>query len=202
VRPSRNRRGAAVSGLSVALSDLTPGRDERAPFRHRRVSLRRQACGAKRPDSSRPRSGLGLVVPALVTFGPKNDLEFHGDLLEWLLYLPELDELLPRPVSGRHLVRALRDLCRVTFVAGTNPYEVRLAWQMGLDVMGALIFQAFYNMGHGKTSPRMCHPTTTWPPGGCCGPTAWRTCAVDAVPGRRDCGTQDLRGAKGVPMSE
>ena len=143
-----------------------------------------------------------MVVPALVTFGPKNDLEFHGDLLEWLLDLPALGELLPRPVSGRHLVHALRDLCHVTFVAGTNPYEVRLAWQMGLDVMGPLIFQAIYNMGHGKTSPRTCHPTTTWPPGGCCGPTAWRTCAVDAVPGRRDCGTQDLRGAKGVPMNE
>lgn len=191
MRPSRNRRGAAVSSLSVALSDLTPGRGERATFRRRRVSLRRQARGAKRPDSSRPRSGLGLVVPALVTFGPKTDLEFHGDLLEYLLYLPGLGELLPRPVSGRHLVHALRDLCRVTFVAGTNPYEVRLAWQMGAGRHGAAHFPGLLQHGAWQdVAPVRAAQLRHRYQAGAVDQRGGGRGAEDAVPGRRGRGSQ------------
>ena len=87
------------------------------------------------------RTGRHLEVP------PKNETERTADDFEWLFYLPELESLLPRPVNGRYVAHALKDVADASFSPAPKPHEIRLAWQMLLDVMGPHLFRAFYNLG-------------------------------------------------------
>lgn len=80
-------------------------------------------------------------------FPPKNETEQTADSLQWLLHLPQLSEILPRPVNARFLTKALHDVADASFRKDANPNEVLLGWQILLDVMGPMLFVEFYNMG-------------------------------------------------------
>ena len=80
-------------------------------------------------------------------FPPKDETEQVADSLQWLLHLPQLSDILPRPVNARFLVKALHDVADASFRKDANPNEVLLGWQILLDVMGPMLFAAFYDMG-------------------------------------------------------
>lgn len=81
---------------------------------------------------------------------PADDFERAADMLEWVFYLPELDNVVTQNIHGRDLVKALRDLTAASCATVGNPLEVKLAWQIVMDTMGPYLFNAFIRMGAWK----------------------------------------------------
>jgi hypothetical protein len=87
------------------------------------------------------RTGRHLTDP------PGNELERVADHIEWLLYLPQLGEVVTQHVPIRRLVQSLIDVGKISFTQDANPNEVMLAWQILLDVMGPDLFHSFISVG-------------------------------------------------------
>ena len=75
-----------------------------------------------------------------------NDFERAADCLEWVFYLPGLEDVVPQRVCAREVAKALDNVIRATFAQVGNPLEVKLAWQMVLDLMGPVLFGHFVRM--------------------------------------------------------
>ena len=67
---------------------------------------------------------------------PANEQEAVADLFQWLLFLDDIIQYTGQPINARYLAAGLRDLATASFAQPGNAHEVRLAWQMLLDVMG------------------------------------------------------------------
>ncbi len=67
---------------------------------------------------------------------PANEQEAVADLFQWFFYLDDIIQHTNHPVNARYLAAALRDLTQASFATPGQAAEVRLAWQMLLDVMG------------------------------------------------------------------
>jgi len=96
---------------------------------------------SKGKEPRKYRTGRHLTDP------PGNELERVADHIEWLLYLPQLGEVVTQHVPIRRLIQALIDVGKISFTQDANPNEVMLAWQILLDVMGPDLFHAFINVG-------------------------------------------------------
>lgn len=86
------------------------------------------------------RTGQHLARPV------PNDFERAADCLEWVFYLPGLEDVVPQRVCAREVAKALDNVIRATFAQVGNPLEVKLAWQMVLDLMGPILFGHFVRM--------------------------------------------------------
>ena len=82
-----------------------------------------------------------------ITDPPGNELERVAYHIEWLLYLPQLGEVVTQHVPIRRLIQSLIDVGKISFTQDANPHEVMLAWQILLDVMGPEFFHAFVKCG-------------------------------------------------------
>ena len=67
---------------------------------------------------------------------PANEQESVADLFQWFFFLDDIIQYTGQPVNTRYLAAALRDVSKASFANPGNATEVRLAWQMLLDVMG------------------------------------------------------------------
>jgi len=72
-----------------------------------------------------------------------NDFERAADCMEWVFHLPGLEDVVPQSVCAREVAKALDNVVRSTFAQVGNPLEVKLAWQMVLDLMGPFLFGHF-----------------------------------------------------------
>jgi hypothetical protein len=75
---------------------------------------------------------------------PPNDFERAADYLEWVFHLPP--GVVTQNVCARSLVNALQDVVTASFAQVGNPLEVKLGWQVVMDIMGPELFAAFINM--------------------------------------------------------
>jgi hypothetical protein len=75
-------------------------------------------------------------VRKILDNAPANEQESVADLFQWFFYLDDIIQHTGQPVNTRYLASALRDLSAASFANPGNATEVRLAWQMLLDVMG------------------------------------------------------------------
>jgi hypothetical protein len=78
---------------------------------------------------------------------PANETEAAADQLQWILFLEEVMDMFNWPVNTRYLVSALRDLRTASSAKPGNAYEVRLAWQLVLDVAGPILTGRFISSG-------------------------------------------------------
>lgn len=81
---------------------------------------------------------------------PADDFERAADMLEWVFYLPGMEEVVTQSVHARDIVKALRDLVAASCATVGNPLEVKLAWQIVMDAMGPILFNRFIQMGAWK----------------------------------------------------
>lgn len=67
------------------------------------------------------------------------------DLLQWVFNCDRITREIGHHVNTRYLCQALRDLR--TASRGSNPHEVRLAWQMLCDSAGPVLTGLFISSG-------------------------------------------------------